>query len=174
MSSGSGGGEAERRLAQAMSRSPQLAAMLARKRAEPAPPYRRLVFLVGALAVGLGALWLALWALSPRPPAAPPRETAEVDTAHYLRPFETSPDPATGEETAPFSGFAVSVETDPPDAIVTVAGVLRGEAPVLASVDCRPGTKVPIRAEKPGLPQARAATVCRPDTLVKLTLRLGP
>ncbi len=173
MSPGDGGKEAERRLAEAAARSPELAAMLAGKRGEPAPPYRRLVWLLAALAAGLAGLFLAVKALSPRREEAP-RETAELDTSQYLRPIETSADPATGEETAPFSGFAVSVESDPPDALVTVAGVLRGEAPVLASVDCKPGSKVAIRAEKDGLPPARLSTVCRPDTLVKLFVRLGP
>jgi len=173
MSTGTGGEESERRLAQAAARSPQLAGMLAGRRDDPGPRYRRLGYLLGALVLMLIALAYAVWAISPRR-AERPHETAEVDTSHYLRPIETSADPATGEETAPFSGFAVSIETDPPEALVTVAGVPRGEAPVLASVDCKAGAKVAISAEKAGRPPATASTVCRPDTLVKLTVRLGP
>ncbi len=136
------------------------------------PSYRWAVLLALGLACGLGILWAAARALRP---ADRPHEPAEaVDTDRYLRPFETAADPSTGEEIAPFSGFAVSVETEPPDALVTIAGVERGEAPVLAGIECKPGTKVAIRVEKPGFPAARTATTCRTDALVKLTVRLGP
>ncbi len=101
-------------------------------------------------------------------------EPAALDTDRYLRPIETAADPRTGEEIAPFSGFAISVETEPPDALVTIAGVERGEAPVLAGIPCKPGAKVPIRVEKPGFRPARTATTCRTDALVKLTVRLAP
>jgi hypothetical protein len=45
---------------------------------------------------------------------------------------------------------------------------------VLAGVECKPGAKVPIRVEKPGFRPVRAATTCRSDALVKLTVRLAP
>jgi hypothetical protein len=78
----------------------------------------------------------------------------------------------TGEQIAPFTGFAVSVDTDPPGALVSIAGVPRGEAPVLAGLDCSPGDRVEIAAEKGGWAVARTATTCRADALVKLTVRL--
>lgn len=139
------------------------------------PSYRWTVLLALGLVCGIAVLWVAARALRPGAGAEHPHEPAEaVDTDKYLRPIETAADPRTGEELAPFSGFAVSVETEPPDALVTIAGIERGESPVLAGVECKPGTKVPIRVEKPGFPPARTATTCRTDALVKLTIRLGP
>ncbi len=136
------------------------------------PRYRWTWLLALGLAVGLGVLWLVGRGLRR---GGGPQEPAEViDTDRYLRPIETAADPRTGEEVAPFSGFAVSVETEPPDALVTIAGVERGEAPVLAGVECKPGATVPIRVEKPGFSTARATTTCRSDVLVKLTVRLDP
>lgn len=136
------------------------------------PRYRWAWVLAIGLVVGLGALWVVGRGIRR---GERPHEPAEaIDTDKYLRPIETAADPRTGEEIAPFSGFAVSVETDPPDALVTIAGVERGEAPVLAGVDCKPGMKVPIRVEKPGFRAARATTTCRTDALVKLVVRLAP
>jgi hypothetical protein len=78
-----------------------------------------------------------------------------------------------GELTAPFEGFGVSVITFPPGAQVTVNGRDVGESPVVASVTCEPGTVVAVLASKPPHPPRRATTTCRADTLVELTLRLG-
>jgi hypothetical protein len=138
------------------------------------PRYRWTWLLALGLAVGLGVLWFVGRGLRRGGGDRPDEPAAVIDTDRYLRPIETAADPRTGEEVAPFSGFAVSVETDPPDALVTIAGVERGESPVLAGVECEPGAKVPIRVEKPGFPPARATTTCRTDVLVKLTVRLGP
>ncbi len=130
---------------------------------------RRLV----ALAVG-GAVVATLVGLL----AALPRSRGtsgapeKIDGQEVLRPLNTAADPATGERTAPFDGFAVSVDTQPPGALVLVGGVPRGEAPVLAGVDCDPGEDVEIKAEKAGFRPARARTLCRSDTLVKLVVRL--
>lgn len=135
------------------------------------PRYRWTWLLALGLAVGLGVLWAVGRGLRH---GSAEQEPAEVDTDKYLRPIETAADPRTGEEVAPFSGFAVAVETEPPDALVTIAGVERGESPVLAGVDCKPGATVPIRVEKPGFSTARATTTCRADVLVKLHLRLDP
>jgi hypothetical protein len=138
------------------------------------PRYGWLVGLVAVLAAGVGAALFAVPRLRSAPAEeARPHEQAELDTADYLAPLETRGDPRTGEETAPFTGFAVSVETEPEDALVTIAGVERGESPVLAGVACRPGERVVVRAEKAGYRPARAATTCRQDLLVKLTLRLS-
>lgn len=90
-----------------------------------------------------------------------------------LTPLEARLDPATGEEVAPFSGFALSVETEPAGALVTVDGTPRGEAPVLAGLDCTPGHRIEVRAERRGQRAARATVLCRRDALVKLTLHLG-
>jgi PEGA domain-containing protein len=138
------------------------------------PSYRWTVLLALGLAAGLSVAWVAARALR-RGPAEPPREPPEaIDTDRYIRPIETELEPGTGEQVAPFSGFAVSIETEPGDALVTVGGVERGESPVLAGVECTPGAKVPIRVAKPGFRPARASTVCRADALVKLTIRLTP
>lgn len=139
------------------------------------PSHRFAVLLASGLAAGLAVAGIAAWALRHRSAADRPHEPAEmVDTDKYLFPIETEAEPGSGEQVAPFSGFAVSVETEPEDALVTIAGVERGESPVLAGVECKPGTKVPIRVEKPGFRPARATTVCRVDALVKLTVRLVP
>jgi PEGA domain-containing protein len=135
------------------------------------PSYGWLVGLVAVLAAGLGGLVLVARLRTPAR-AERPNEPAEIDTSVILRPLETSADPATGERVAPFNGFAVSVETDPPGALVRVAGQERGEAPVFAGLPCAPGAPVDVRAEKPGFAPARATTTCRRDALVKLELRL--
>jgi hypothetical protein len=167
--------EADRQLTKAAARNPELAAMLAGRHDDPSARYRRLAAMVGVAAVAVGIVWGALgWLPRPRSAPARPHEAAEeIDTSHYLRPLETAA-AGPGEEVAPFSGFAVSVDTEPPGALVTIAGVPRGEAPALANVDCAPGTKLEIRAEKEGFAPARAETACRADTLVKLTVRLRP
>jgi len=129
------------------------------------------VLLAAGLVAGVAVAWIATRALRPDRPHEP---AEQIDTDRYLRPIETSAEPGSGEQIAPFSGFAISVETEPEDALVTIAGVERGESPVLAGVECKPGTKVPIRVEKPGFRPARATTLCRADALVKLTVRLSP
>jgi hypothetical protein len=128
-----------------------------------------------ALAVGL-AVALAAARANRRGRGAADRtaEPAEaIDRDAYLRPMEMEVEAGTGERVAPFSGFAISVETEPEDALVTIAGVERGEAPVLAGVECDPGTRVPIRVVKRGFRPARASALCRSDALVKLTVRLA-
>ncbi len=118
---------------------------------------RRRLVAFGAGAVALAAL-AGVFAMLSRSSEEPP---PELDDSHLLAPLATARDPETGERTAPFEGFAVSVDTQPPGALVVVGGVPRGEAPVLAGVDCRPGAVVEIRAEKAGLRPARATTRCR-------------
>jgi hypothetical protein len=139
---------------------------------DPAPPTRRRgapkVALAAAAALVLAGV--LAWALAPRTTVVLP-DGAEGGRA--LAPLQTAADPRTGEETAPFSGFAVSVDTVPAGALVTIDGVERGEAPVLAGIECSPGERVEIGARRRGLPPARAATTCRADTLVKLTVRLS-
>ena len=129
------------------------------------------VLLAAGLVAGVAVAWIATRALRPDRPHEP---AEQIDTDRYLRPIETSAEPGSGEQIAPFSGFAISVETEPEDALVTIAGVERGESPVLAGVECKLGTKVPIRVEKPGFRPARATTLCRADALVKVTVRLSP
>jgi hypothetical protein len=163
----------DRNLRTAMARSPELSAALTGEHDDPSPRYRRLALLVSGVGVSVGLLWLALSVLpggSRRPARHEPAE--EIDTSHYLAPLRTAA-VAGGEETAPFSGFAISVDTEPAGAIVTIAGVPRGEAPVLANLDCRPGARIAVSAEKAGAGAARVETTCRADTLVKLTVRLA-
>jgi hypothetical protein len=138
--------------------------------------HRWTVLLALGLAAALAVAFVAARALRPgRPAADRPGEPAEaIDTDSYIRPLESEVETAGGERIAPFSGFAISVETEPEDALVTIAGVERGEAPVLAGVECKPGARVQIRVVKPGFRPARASTLCRTDALVKLTVRLAP
>ncbi len=130
---------------------------------------RRLVALTagGAVVAALVVLFAAL----PRS-GGTNASPGKIDGQQVLPPIATAADPATGERTAPFDGFAVSVETEPGGALVLVGGVPRGEAPVIAGVDCDPGEDVEIRAERAGFRPALAKTVCRNDTLVKLVVRL--
>lgn len=145
-------------------------ALLARDR--HGPPWTRLLPFLAALLVVVGLGWAALAVLRPERRAERPSEPAQgVDRSQLLPPLSMS---AEGDElVAPFSGFAVSIDTEPPGAVITIAGERRGEAPVLAGVTCTPGASVEIVAERAGLAPVRRATTCRPDTLVKLTLRLG-
>jgi hypothetical protein len=139
---------------------------------EAAPAHRsgraaRVAFLVAAALVVGGVLAWALW------PGTTVVDASAGAGGRALAPLDTAPDPRTGEQTAAFAGFAVSVETVPAGALVAIDGVERGEAPVLAGLDCSPGDRVEITARKRGHAPARVATACRADTLVKLTVRLS-
>jgi hypothetical protein len=174
--------EASRRLADAMARSPELAAVMAARSRRRPRTFRRIavsVSLLLVLAAGIGLLSRRVR----RPPAHEPAElvTGELVTtpeplgpATPLEPIQAVRDPATGDETAPFQGFAISVETDPPGALVTIRGVARGEAPALAGLECAPGERIEVRAELPGRTRAHRTVRCRGDTLVKLHLQLPP
>src|SRR6266545_6872568 len=163
----------DRKLLQASARSPELAAMLAGRHDDPSVRYRRLATFVGGGALAIGLVWLSIASFRGSPAPQRPYEPAEeIDNSHYLSPFKTAVS-GRGEETAPFTGFAISVDTEPAGGLVTIAGVPRGEAPVLANVACKPGAKLEIQAEMAGFPPARRQTACRADTLVKLTIRLG-
>lgn len=143
--------------------------MLASVHRDPGPRYRRLAAIVGAAAVGVGALWYAASALRPSRPAGEP--ALEIDRSVYLLPIKTE-QVAQGEETSPFQGFAVSVDTVPAGGVISIGGVVRGEAPVLANIECRGAEKVEVRADKAGFRPALRQVGCRADTLVKLTLTL--
>jgi hypothetical protein len=130
-------------------------------------PLRIALGAAAAAAIVAGVVW---WGLAPRTATLSSLEGAQE--GRVLEPLRPRADVGTGEQVAPFSGFAVSVDSDPAGAIVTVAGVPRGEAPALAGVECSPGDKVEISVEKAGFAVARERTTCRADTLVKLTVRL--
>ncbi len=127
---------------------------------------------IGALAAAAIVVALVVWGISPRSRSVEEVE-AGVDPGRVLDPIRPRADARTGEEVAPFSGFAVSIDTDPAGALVSVGGVPRGEAPAFAGLDCSPGDRVEISAQKAGYRVATASTTCRRDALVKLTLRLG-
>lgn len=165
------GNELDPRLEEAARRSPEVAAMIAGGRRAPGPRYRRIATLVGAAALGVGGVWLAASTLRHRAPPSAGDPAAEIDRSVYLLPLKTEASPQ-GEETAPFSGFAVSIDSEPPGAVVSIAGKVRGEAPVLANVACARGDRVEVRAERKGFRAVRREIACRADTLVKLTLRL--
>jgi hypothetical protein len=146
-----------------------VAAALATDREPLRGRYQRLAVVFVALAAGVGGAWFAASRLRAPKPAHEAAE--EIDRSHWLAPIKTA---AEGdEEVAPFAGFAISVETDPAGALVSIAGVPRGEAPVLAGVECTAGKPVEIRAEKRGFPVVVTNTTCRSDALVKLVLRLS-
>jgi hypothetical protein len=130
-------------------------------------PGARIAIVLVTLAAGAGALWMAR---SPRDRTV----AGSVPGGQVLAPLAAEREAGTGEEVAAFQGFAVSVETEPPGALVTVDGVARGEAPAFAGVDCAPGDAIEVRAEAPGRAAVRVETACRQDALVKLRLRLPP
>src|SRR5690348_10018657 len=77
------------------------------RQGEDAPSFRpglRLALVVAVAAIALGAAY-ALW---PRTP--PKAEIPEMDFSTYLPPIKTQKT-AAGEETSPFTGFAVSIDT---------------------------------------------------------------
>jgi hypothetical protein len=151
------------RLAGANARAPEVRAALADGPPRPRRPGLRALAIVGvALLVVVGAGALALRA---RRSPAPERLT-------LLAPVGAAGATADGERTAPFSGFALQVETEPAGAVVEVDGVIRGESPVFAGIECAPGARVVVRARSRGA-AAERTTTCRKDTLVGLTLRLG-
>ena len=134
----------------------------------PSRSRRASSIVLGALAAAIVAGVVA-WALAPRSAPVPEADGA---LGSPLDPIRPRADLQTGEQVAPFSGFAVSVDTDPAGALVSVDGVPRGEAPVIAGVDCSPGDRVELAAERAGFPVTRTWTTCRRDTLVKVTVRL--
>ena len=140
--------------------------------AEPRRPGRR------ALLAGVAALALCGSAVfwTTREMARPPHDPSVAGTVpigQVLAPLAAERESGSGEEVAPFTGFAVSVESDPAGALVTVDGVPRGESPAFAGVDCVPGDRIEVRAEKPGFAPATSETACRADALVKVRLRLA-
>ncbi|WP_248352394.1 PEGA domain-containing protein [Anaeromyxobacter oryzae] len=174
-------GGPEERLEAAQVAAPEAAAAVS-----PRPPRRPgaggraavALALIGAALLLVLGFGLAARCRGGGPPAAGAADSAAAAAGApggdaVLAPIQARRDAGTGEEVAPFSGFALSIETDPPGALVTVGGVPRGEAPVLAGLDCTPGEPIAVRAERRGRRTARATVACRRDALVKLTLRLG-
>lgn len=94
------------------------------------------------------------------------------DRAKTLAPESPHLDPS-GELVSRFHGFGVSVTSVPQGAHVIANGVEVGETPLVTSVDCSPGSKVEVQVLKAPFRPWRHTTVCRPDTLVELTFRLG-
>jgi hypothetical protein len=78
------------------------------------------------------------------------------------------------EQTAPFQGFGLSLESEPEGATVTVDGRVLGETPLLTGLPCTPGALLRLRVSRDPLPAREVTTTCRADTLVKLRVRLGP
>jgi hypothetical protein len=157
-----------RQLEEAARRSPELAAILAGKHDDPFARYRRLALVVGAVAIAAVALYFAGRALLG---SRRSEQAVEIDRSVYLPPIKTERT-APNEETSPFTGFAVTVDTDPPGAVVSIGGKVRGEAPVLANVECSGAEKVVVTARKEGYRPTRREVQCRADLLVKLLIRL--
>ena len=156
----------ESRRAHEPAASPHLAPDLA----PPPRPRRSTAPLAGgAIAAAVIVAGLVAWGLAPRGTTV---TLAGGDKGQVLDPLKPRADAQTGEQVAPFDGFALSIDTEPAGAVVTVGGVARGEAPVLAGLECSPGDRVEIAVEKRGFPPTRTWTTCRRDALVKLTVRL--
>ena len=136
---------------------------------------RRLVPLAWAAGLVLAA-GIAVLVLRHRP-ATPPLANPSPEQlmgGQLLRPLRApAPGSDVPEAVSAFSGFAISVETDPPGAVVTVAGKVLGEAPVLAGLDCEPEKAIEIRAEKPGFLPGSWTTRCRVDSVVKVRIPLS-
>jgi hypothetical protein len=107
---------------------------------------------------------------------ATPEERAEFEKSwigsQTIAPRDGARDRASGEEVAPFQGFAVDVETSPSGARVLVDGADVGASPILATVKCAPGAPVEVRADRGGL-RGRAVTRCRADAVVKVRVDLS-
>lgn len=122
----------------------------------------------------------------PPPPEAPTPEQieksreAQVALGKAQRGWESvtliaprkTPGDETGNVTLPFQGFGLSVESEPAGALVHAGDRELGETPLVAGVDCAPGSEVKVRLQKPPLPGRDLTVRCRADTLVKLSVRL--
>jgi hypothetical protein len=81
-------------------------------------------------------------------------------------------DPATGEATLPFQGFGVSVDSVPDGARVTIDGRDVGTSPAMVSLDCKAGSEIRIRIEKPAFRPVERTTRCRADRMLRLKIAL--
>lgn len=147
-------------------------ALLAAVAADPAPgrPWKA-VAVFAAIFLALSGAIAGMSALARKRNPTWSDGTPAFDDSVYLPALSTErlgPD----EERADFTGFALSIDTVPSGAVVTVAGEVRGEAPVLTDFRCRTGQKLELLAEKPGYRRARRIVTCRVNTVLKLTLHL--
>jgi hypothetical protein len=123
----------------------------------------------------------------PKPPESPTPDQIEksADAAKALGEAERgwrkveiiapgAPVAPGAEQTAPFQGFGLSLESDPEGATVAVDGRVLGETPLLTGLTCTPGAILRLRVSREPLPVRELTTACRADTLVKLRVRLGP
>ena len=156
-------------------------ALRAADRTEGASP-RRVVLVAALLLAVAAALALVGRSLLRRSPESVAREASEDlarlearnwSSTQVLSPSAVRRDPATGEVTSPFQGFAVSVDSSPAGARVLLDGSEMGEAPLTASYDCEPGREVEVRVEKAGHRPLRRMVRCRADTLLHLEVRLA-
>jgi len=99
-------------------------------------------------------------------------EAENWSRVEILAPGQERRDPATGEVSSPFQGFAISVDSSPAGARVLLDGSEKGETPLAASVDCEAGQKIEVRIEKDGFRSQRRTVRCRADALVRLQVRL--
>ena len=107
-------------------------------------------------------------------PAVSPEELAALQRSwvgsESIAPRDDRLDPGTGERVGAFHGFGLQLD-GAQGARIFVNGEEKGTAPLLTTVDCRPGDDVEIRAVR-GHESTRASTRCRKDVLVKLNLTL--
>ncbi len=177
----SAGGAGQRRPSPKLDMPGLREALRAGARTDGERRWRRSLVLVAAALVALAVAWTLAGRSLPQSPEAAARaaseELARLEARNWSRAQVLSPgpelrDPATGEVTSPFHGFAISVDSSPSGARVLVDGGENGETPLAASLDCEPGRDVEVRVEKAGYRPLRRAVRCRADTLVRLEVRL--
>ncbi|WP_164013162.1 PEGA domain-containing protein [Pyxidicoccus trucidator] len=64
------------------------------------------------------------------------------------------------------------IESEPPGATVTVDGVKQGSTPLSLTPICNPGNPLRVKLVRKGFDSLEHVTVCREDTMTKLTARL--
>lgn len=149
------------------------------------------IMLVLPLVLGAAFMPWILRKLPPEPPRRPEAATpAERDAAraataaadrleqrHLAASSVITPrapvTTAGGERVAPFQGFGLSIDTSPAGARVLVGGKEVGETPLVAGVDCAPGSEVAVAVELRGYRTARRTVRCRADALLELAFKLA-
>ncbi|HET9598014.1 MAG TPA: hypothetical protein VFP65_20670 [Anaeromyxobacteraceae bacterium] len=107
---------------------------------------------------------------APERPATSPEELAALQRSwvgsESIAPRDARVDAASGERLGAFQGFGVQVD-GAEGALVLAAGRELGTAPLLASIDCRPGEPVEILVQRGGRSFSHR-TRCRKDTRLLL------
>lgn len=70
------------------------------------------------------------------------------------------------------SGFNARIDSEPPGADIFIDGTLRGTAPFLGSVSCKPDQAVEIKLSKKGFRPWVRNPLCRHGATLEITARL--